>query len=91
MTKADLVEMIHNELGFQKKESTDLLECVFSIMKQTLESGEDIKISGFGKFEVKQKNDRKGRNPATGDTLTIEARKIVTFKTSSLLKSAING
>lgn len=91
MNKVDLVEIIHNELGFPKKESTDLLECVISIMKQTLESGEDIKITGFGKFEVKQKNDRKGRNPATGDTLIIEARKIVTFKTSSLLKSAING
>jgi integration host factor subunit alpha len=90
MTKADLAEMIHNELGFQKKESSDLLESVFSLMKDTLASGEDINISGFGKFEVKQKNDRRGRNPATGETITISSRKILTYKVSSVLKKAIN-
>jgi integration host factor subunit alpha len=90
MTKADLVERIHQTIGFTKKESADMLETVLSIMKNTLESGEKLKISGFGNFEVKQKNDRRGRNPQTGETITIEARRVLTFKPSSLLKNAIN-
>jgi integration host factor subunit alpha len=90
MTKADLVERIHQTIGFTKKESADMLETVFSIMKDTLESGEKLKISGFGNFEVKQKNDRRGRNPQTGETITIEARRVLTFKPSTLLRQAIN-
>lgn len=90
MTKIEIVEKIHNELDFSKKDSSDLLEAVLSIMKQTFGAGEDIKISGFGKFEVKQKKDRRGRNPATGEALNIEARRILTFKPSTLLKQAIN-
>jgi integration host factor subunit alpha len=90
MTKADLVEMIHQTIGFTKKESADMLETVLSIMKDTLESGEKLKISGFGNFEVKQKNDRRGRNPQTGETITIEARRVLTFKPSTLLRQAIN-
>ena len=91
MTKKDLVERIYPELRFSKKESLDLLESVISIMKSTLESGEDVKISGFGKFEVNQKKDRKGRNPATGEAITIEARRILSFKPSALLRQRING
>ncbi len=91
MTKKDLMERIYPELRFSKKESLDLLESVISIMKSTLESGEDVKISGFGKFEVKQKKDRKGRNPATGEAITIEARRILSFKPSALLRQRING
>jgi integration host factor subunit alpha len=91
MTKADLVEKIHRTNGFSKKESADLLETVFSIMKTTLESGEMLKISGFGNFEVKQKADRRGRTPQTGETITFGARRVVSFKASSVLRQAING
>ena len=90
MTKADIVERISSELGFSKKESSDLLEGVISIIKTTLESGENLKISGFGNFIVKQKADRRGRNPQTGEGITIEARRILTFKPSALLRNAIN-
>ena len=73
-----------------KNESAEMVEAVFSIMKSTLESGETLKISGFGRFEVKQKKDRRGRNPHTGESITIEARRILTFKPSNLLRDAIN-
>jgi len=90
MTKADIIERIHTKLGFSKKDSAELTETVFTILKETLESGEDAKISGFGKFEVKQKKDRCGRNPQTGESITIEARRILSFKPSAVLKLAIN-
>ncbi len=91
MTKADIVEKVQAGIGLKKKESAEMVEAVFSIMKSTLESGENLKISGFGSFIVKQKADRRGRNPQTGETLTIKARSILTFKPSTLLKQAING
>ncbi len=91
MTKADIVEKVQAGTGLTKKESAEMVETVFSIMKSTLESGENLKISGFGSFIVKQKADRRGRNPQTGETLTIKARSILTFKPSTLLKQAING
>lgn len=90
MTKIDIVEKIHNELSFPKKDSADLLESVFSIMKDSLASGETLKISGFGSFVVKQKSDRRGRNPQTGETITIGARRIIGFKPSVLLRQAVN-
>lgn len=90
MTKADIVEKVHLQLGFQKKESADLVESVLVLVKTTLESGEDIKISGFGKFEVKQKKDRKGRNPQTGEAITIMARRIIGFRPSKVLRDNIN-
>ncbi len=90
MTKADIVERIHQKIGFSKKESSEMVESVFSILKNTLESGEKIKIAGFGNFVVKQKADRRGRNPQTGDTITIAARRILTFKPSQVLKNSIN-
>ena len=90
MTKADIVERIHQQVGFLKKESAEIVESVFSILKDTLESGEKIKIAGFGNFVVKQKADRRGRNPQTGDTITINARRILTFKPSQVLKNSIN-
>ncbi|MDR3579961.1 MAG: integration host factor subunit alpha [Oryzomonas sp.] len=90
MTKADIVERIMTSTGFSKMESFDMFELVFSIMKSTLENGEDIKISGFGKFEVKQKQGRRGRNPQTGEDLTIEARRVLTFKPSTILRKVIN-
>jgi integration host factor subunit alpha len=90
MTKADMVEKIYEKIGFSKKESAELVETVFDIIKTTLEQGEKIKIAGFGNFVIKEKADRRGRNPQTGDEITISARKILTFKPSQVLKSAIN-
>lgn len=91
MTKADIVERINQNIGLSKKESAEMVEQVFEIMKNTLESGDKIKIAGFGNFVVKQKADRRGRNPQTGDAITISARRILTFKPSQVLKNSING
>ena len=90
MTKVDIAERIQSKLGISMKESLALLESVLSIMKNTLEDGEKIKIAGFGNFEIKQKKDRIGRNPQTGDPLTIEARRIISFKPSAMLRKAVN-
>jgi integration host factor subunit alpha len=90
MTKADMVEKIYEKIGFSKKESAELVETVFDIIKTTLEQGEKIKIAGFGNFVVKEKANRRGRNPQTGDEIIITARKILTFKPSQVLKTAIN-
>lgn len=91
MTKAELVERVYEKAGIAKKDSTELVEAVFEMLKSTLAAGEKLKISGFGNFEVKKKADRKGRNPQTGEPITISARNVLTFKPSSVLKSAING
>jgi len=90
MTKADIIENIYEKLGLSKKESAELVEMVFDIMKDTLENGEKIKIAGFGNFVVKEKANRRGRNPQTGEEIVITARKILTFKPSQVLKAAIN-
>jgi integration host factor subunit alpha len=90
MTKADLVEDIYLKTGFSKKESAEIVEMVFDLMKTTLEDGEKIKLAGFGNFVVKEKATRKGRNPQTGDEIEISSRRILTFKPSQVLKSAIN-
>lgn len=90
MTKADIVEKVQEGIGLTKKESTEMVEAVFLLMKSTLQSGENLKISGFGSFIVNQKADRRGRNPQTGETITIKARRILTFKPSSVLKEQIN-
>jgi len=90
MTKADIAEKIHASTEFTRKESAEMMEAVFSIMKTTMESGENLKISGFGSFVVKQKANRRGRNPQTGEAITIEARRILTFKASGVLKEQIN-
>ncbi|GFE56733.1 integration host factor subunit alpha [Geobacter sp. AOG1] len=90
MTKADLVDKIHAVVGYSIKESVDILETVLSLMKDTLEKGEKIKIAGFGNFEIRQKADRRGRNPQTGEAITITSRRVLTFKPSTVLKQAIN-
>ena len=90
MTKADIVEKIYEKVGFSKKESAELVEMVFDIIKGTLEKGDKIKLAGFGNFVVKEKADRRGRNPQTGDEIIISARKILTFKPSQVLKASIN-
>lgn len=90
MTKADIVERVANQNGFTKLESMDLVESVLSIIKDTLAEGEMVKVSGFGNFVVKEKNDRRGRNPQTGEEINIEARRVLTFKPSAMLKNAMN-
>ncbi len=90
MTKADIVEKIYEKVGFSKKESAELVETVYDINKNTLENGDKIKIAGFGNFVVKEKADRRGRNPQTGEEITISARKILTFKPSQVLKTSLN-
>lgn len=90
MTKADLVETIYEKIGFSRKESAEIVDLVFDLMKETLESGEKIKISGFGNFLVRQKRPRKGRNPQTGEEIEISARRVLTFKPSQVLRKALN-
>ena len=90
MTKADLIESVYLKTGFSKKESAEIVETVFDLIKTTLEDGEKIKIAGFGNFVVKEKATRRGRNPQTGEEIEISARRILTFKPSQVLKNAIN-
>ena len=91
LTKSDIVDSISNHVGFTRKRSVDTLENLLEIMKKTLESGEDVLISGFGKFCVKDKKERRGRNPATGGKLMLKPRRVVTFKCSGKLREKING
>jgi integration host factor subunit alpha len=91
MTKADLIENVYLKTGFSKKESAEIVETVFELIKATLENGEKIKIAGFGNFVVKDKSTRRGRNHQTGDEIEISSRRILTFKPSQVLKSSING
>jgi integration host factor subunit alpha len=90
MTKADIVERIANKNGFTKLESLDIIETLLEIIKETLADGESLRINGFGNFIVKEKLDRRGRNPQTGEEITIDARKVLTFKASAMLKVAMN-
>lgn len=90
LTKNDIVSTVH-ELGFTKKKSVDIVESLLEIIKGSLEKGEDVLISGFGKFCVKDKGQRRGRNPATGSDLILRERKVVTFKCSGKLRDKING
>jgi len=90
MTKADIVENIYEKMGIPKKEAARAVETIFGTIKETLEAGENVKISGFGNFTVRQKRARRGRNPQTGEELVIAERKVITFKASNLLKELIN-
>ena len=91
ITKADLVEAVHETVGFSKKVSSEAVEKVFDIMKDALATGDGLKISGFGKFDVRRKNARRGRNPKTEQGLIIPARTVVTFKASQVLKATVAG
>ena len=90
MTKADIVDNVSDKTGFTKKDSIELVEQVFELMKDTLAGGENLKLSGFGNFIVRQKADRKGRNPQTGEGITIKARRVVAFNASVILKNDMN-
>jgi integration host factor subunit alpha len=91
LTKADIIDTIYNQLDVPKTKSTQVVESLIEIIKKTLESGEDVLISGFGKFCVKGKRERRGRNPQTGNDLMLDERRVVTFKCSGRLKNKING
>lgn len=91
MTKAEIIEKIYSKIGFSKKESSELVEMVFDTIKDTLQKGERIKISGFGNFVVRQKRSRIGRNPQTGESIEIVARRVLTFRPSQVLKAMLNG
>ena len=89
LTKNDIVAKV-NDLGFTKKKSIETVESLLEIIKNTLETGDDVLVSGFGKFCVKDKKKRRGRNPATGSDLILRERKVVTFKCSGKLRNKIN-
>lgn len=91
LTKDRLIDSIYDQCGHSKSKSVMLFESLLEIMKGKLGSGEDVLISGFGKFCVKEKNQRKGRNPATGDDLVLRPRRVVTFQCSQVLRQKING
>jgi integration host factor subunit alpha len=91
LTKADIIESVHQQLGFPKKKSTELVEQLIETIKSTLASGDDVLVSGFGKFCVNDKKERRGRNPATGDSMMLRPRKVVTFKCSGKLRRRVNG
>ncbi len=91
LTKADVVTEVMNENGYSRRQATDTVETLFELIKKTLASGEDVLVSGFGKFCVKQKRERRGRNPATGGDMMLKARKVVTFTCSGILRDKING
>ncbi len=90
MTKADIVEALYEKVGFSKKEAADLVELVFDTLKKTLSDGSKIKISGFGNFVVREKRSRVGRNPQTGQSIEISARRVLTFRPSQVLRAEVN-
>jgi len=91
LTKANIVEEVAKQNGYPKNQSFEMIDILLKIMKRTLESGEDVLVSGFGKFCVKTKHERRGRNPATGEDMMLEPRRVVTFKCSGKLRDKING
>ena len=90
LSKALLIDRIYNNCGCSKSKATELTDSILETIKKSLESGEDVVLSGFGKFCVREKNERRGRNPATGEDLPLEARRVVTFRCSKVLKDRIN-
>jgi len=91
LTKAQIEKSIRSQLDIPKGKSFELVETVLELMRKALESGEDVLISGFGKFSVKSKSERRGRNPATGESMILKERKVVTFKGSHKLREKVNG
>ena len=90
LTKADIINAVQTEAGFTKHQSTEIIEGLIELIKSKLEKGEDVLISGFGKFCVMDKGERRGRNPATGEDLMLAPRRVVTFKCSGKLRERIN-
>ena len=90
LTKANIVEAVTEQNGYPKNQSFEVIETLLEIMKRTLESGEDVLVSGFGKFCVKEKQGRRGRNPATGEDMMLDPKRVVTFRCSRQLRDKIN-
>lgn len=90
LTKAQIIEKVHTKLGLTKRHSIETVESLLEIIKGSLESGEDVLVSGFGKFQVKHKKERRGRNPATSKDLMLKPRRVVTFKCSGKLREKVN-
>ncbi|MCZ8031116.1 MAG: integration host factor subunit alpha [Pseudomonadota bacterium] len=91
LTKAELAEMLFDRLGLNKRESKDMVEAFYEIVRGALVSGQDVKLSGFGNFNIRRKAPRPGRNPRTGESIPIDARQVVTFHASHKLKSIVQG
>jgi len=91
LTKANIVEAVAEQIGYPKNQSSEMIETLLELIKRSLESGDDVLGSGFGKFCVKTKRERRGRNPATGKDMVLDPRRVVTFKCSGRLKDKING
>ena len=89
LTKADLAEMLYEELGFNKREAKEIVELFFEEIRTALESGRDVKLSGFGNFDLRDKTQRPGRNPKTGEEIPISARRVVTFRPGQKLKARV--
>lgn len=89
LTKADLVEKLHAELGLNKREAKDFVDIFFEQLRVTLESGEEVKLSGFGNFHLRDKSERPGRNPRTGEMIPVTARRVVTFRAGQKLKAMV--
>ena len=90
LTKSQIVDSIAKKNGFTKRESTEAVETILELIKSTLASGEDVLISGFGKFCAKDKRERKGRNPSTGEDMVLAPRRVVTFKSAGILRDRLN-
>ena len=91
LTKSHLIDTIAEQNGFTKKKSTETVETILELIKSTLTAGQDVLISGFGKFCIKDKQERRGRNPATGEDMMLGSRRVVTFRCSGKLRERING
>ena len=91
LTKVNIAQKVANDCGFMRGEAAEVLEALLAIMKASLVSGKNVMISGFGKWSVKSKRPRRGRNPQTGKALMLDARKVVTWQYSPVLKKAVNG
>jgi integration host factor subunit alpha len=90
LTKIEIVNLLNEQIGIPKVECTRIVESFFDIIKSELDKGNPVMVSGFGKWTVKAKRERKGRNPQTGEDLSIRARKVVTFRPSAVLRDAVN-
>jgi len=91
VTKAEIAKVVHERVGLSKKESGQIVDVVLDVVHKALEQGEDVKLSGFGHFMIRNKRPRRGRNPKTGDEITISSRRVVTFRASQLLKKQVLG
>ena len=91
LTKNNLIKLIQDQNGYTQQQSAEMVNTVIQQIKHSIENGNDVLISGFGKFQVKQKDARRGRNPGTGESIMLEARKVVTFKCSGVLTDKVNG